>query len=151
MQSKQSNARGMTMVKAFNWTLGVAYNAQRKARFHSMGRARLQLLAKELGLPKGSFEIRSNQGGIAVSGEVTLHHEKVYVQIAQSCLGNSVGILSRKCNGRKDYTGGRNHWLPLERLDHIKGLAGYVRVVLLDSIWMETPAEYKTLIDGERY
>jgi hypothetical protein len=118
-------------MRAFNFALSVAYNAQRKARFHSMGRARLQLLAKELGLLKGSFEIRSNQGGIAVSGEVTLHHEKIYVQILQSCLGGGMGILIRKCNGRKDYTGGRNHWLPLNRLDDIAALARYVRLLRL--------------------
>src|SRR5262247_2383644 len=117
-------ARGLTMVKAFNWSTPVAYNAQRKASFHATARARLRALATELGLPRGSFDIRSNQGGIAVSGEVTLHHEKIYVQALQSACGpRGHGILIRTCNGRKDYTGGRNHWLPLERLDHIKGLA----------------------------
>jgi hypothetical protein len=138
-------------MKAFDWSTSVAYNAQRKASFHATARARLRKLATELGLPNGSYEIRSNQGGIAVSGEATLHHEKIYVQVLQSCLGRGMGILIRKCNGRKDYTGGRNHWLPLNRLDDIAALARYVRTVLLDSIWMETPAEYKSLVNGERY
>jgi hypothetical protein len=138
-------------MKPFDWSKSVAYNAQRKDSFHFTARARLRKLATELGLPKGSYEIRSNKGGIAVSGEATLHHEKIYVQVLQSFAHKGHGILIRKCNGRKDYTGGRNHFLPLERLDHIKGLAGYVRVVLLDSIWMETPPEYKSLVNGERY
>jgi hypothetical protein len=141
----------MKMVKAFDWSTSVSYNAQRKGSFHSTARARLRKLATELGLPEGSFEIRSNKGGIAVSGEATLHHEKIYVQVLQSCLGGGMGILIRKCNGRKDYTGGRNHWLPLDRLDDIESLARHVRSVLLDSIWMETPAEYKSLIKGQRY
>jgi hypothetical protein len=138
-------------MKAFDWSTSVAYNAQRKASFHFTARARLRKLATELGLPKGSFEIRSCKGGIAVSGEAILHHEKIYVQVSQSVIGRGMGILIRTCNGRKDYTGGRNHWLPLDRLDDIHALARYVRTVLLDSIWMETPAEYKSLINGERY
>lgn len=136
----------------FNFTQSVAYNAQAKRRFHSQGRAKLRALASALALPTGSYDIRSNQGGIAVSGEITLHHERVYVQILQSCLGREYGILIRKCNGRKDYTGGRNHWLPLDRLNYpIEQLAGYVRTVVCDSVWMETPAEYRTIIDGKRY
>jgi hypothetical protein len=146
------NTRGMTMVKAFNWSNPVAYNAQRKASFHATARARLGMLAKELALPKDSYEIRSCKGGIAVSGEAILHHEKIYVQIMQSSFGPvGHGILIRTCKGRKDYSGGRNHWAPLERLNDIPALARYVRSVLLDSIWMETPAEYKSLIDGTRY
>jgi hypothetical protein len=149
--ARSSNTREDVMSKAFDWSTSVAYDAPRKASLHFAGRARLRLLAKELGLPKDSFDIRSNKGGIAVSGECILHAEKIYVQVSQSVIGRGMGILIRKCNGRKDYTGSRNHWLPLDRLNDIPALARYVRTVLLDSIWMETPAEYRSLIDGKRY
>jgi len=60
---------------------------------------------------------------IAVSGEVTLHHEQLYVQICQPATGCDSGILIRTCRGRKDYTGGRNHFAPLSLLDDIPVLA----------------------------
>ena len=61
-----------------------------------------------LGLQLSDFDVRSNMGGIAVSGEVTLHTDKVYIQISQSSLGHT--IMWRTCTGRKDYTGGHNRW-----------------------------------------
>lgn len=135
----------------FDFAKPVDYNEERKRRFHSQGRAKLRALAKALALPADSYDIRSNKGGIAVSGEITLHHDQVYVQILQPCLGGGMGVLIRKCNGRKDYTGGRNHWLPLNRLADVNVLARYVRTIVLDSVWMETPEEYRSLIDGKRY
>ncbi len=81
-----------------------------KAKMHSAGRAFLRRLAADLGLAKGSFDIRSNQGGIAVSGEVTLHGERIYVQLSESYFAPyGVSILYRGCCGRKDYSGGRNN------------------------------------------
>lgn len=97
-----------------------AYNpdaAERKARFHSSGRAFLRQLAKDLKLAKGSFDIRSNQGGVAVSGEVTLHHERLYVQISDCSVGGpGLSVLYRRCDGRRDYTGGSNHFVGVEQL-----------------------------------
>ncbi len=92
-------------------------------------RARLRQLAAALKLPPGSFDLRSNLAGIAVSGEVTLHHDAVYVQVSQSCMGVGMGVLFRACRGRRDYTGGRNHWLPLAALDDIPALGVRVRTV----------------------
>ena len=40
------------------------------------------------------------------------------------------GILIRTCEGRKDYTGGRNHFAPLSLLDDIPALASRCRTVL---------------------
>ncbi len=67
---------------------------------------------------------------IAVSGEVTLHHSALYVQICQPATGLDSGILMRTCQGRKDYTGGRNYFAPLSRLDDIPRLAERCRAVL---------------------
>ena len=114
----------------FDWSRNVAYNNREKEGFHSTGRARLRKLAGELGFAKGSYDLRSNKGGIAVSGEVTLHHDRVYVQISQSVMGSDKGILIRTCQGRKDYTGGPNNFAPLTLLDDIPALADRVRAIV---------------------
>ena len=115
-----------------NWYLDCAYAPEQKRRFHGAARAQLRKLADELGFAPSSFDLRSNQGGIAVSGEITLHHERVYVQVAQSAMGFDSGILIRRCQGRRDYTGGRNHFAPLSLLDDIPALARRVRAVIAD-------------------
>lgn len=112
-----------------NWNQSCAYDAAQKSRFHSTARARLRRLAVELGLPAGSYDLRSNQGGIAVSGEITLHHEAVYVQVSQSELGGGMGVLIRTCRGRRDYTGGPNNFVSLALLDDVPALAARVRLV----------------------
>ncbi|WP_210210531.1 hypothetical protein [Methylocystis hirsuta] len=39
-------------------------------------------------------------------------------------------MLIRSCEGRRDYTGGRNHFAPLSLLDDPETLAEYVRAVM---------------------
>ncbi|MCP6769212.1 hypothetical protein NL529_30635, partial [Klebsiella pneumoniae] len=80
----------------------------------------------ELQWEPSTFDVRSNKGGIAVSGEITLHHEKVYVQVSQPFGGGDTGILIRTCNGRRDYTGGPNHFASLALLDDVPTLAARV-------------------------
>lgn len=109
-----------------NWTKDCGYDAAQKRLFHSTARARLRRLAMELSLPTGSYDLRSNQGGIAVSGEVTLHHEQVYVQVSQ---GFGPGVLIRTCRGRRDYTGGPNNSAELDLLDDVPALAARVRMI----------------------
>jgi hypothetical protein len=106
-----------------DWYATCSYEPERKRRFQATSRARLRKLAAELGLPAGSFDLRSNQGGIAVSGEVILHHEKIYVHVSQPATRADTGILIRTCRGRRDYTGGANHLAPLSLLDDIPALA----------------------------
>lgn len=84
---------------------------RQKTQMHSAGRAFLQRLARDLGLQTHERDIRSNRAGIAVSGEVTLHADRLYVQISESCLGRGgATVLYRSCEGRRDYSGGTNHW-----------------------------------------
>jgi hypothetical protein len=90
-----------------DWYARCAYDPEVKQRFHTAARARLRRLATTLGFPSGSFDLRSNPGGIAVSGEITLHHDDVYIQVCQPATGADSGILIRTCQGRRDYTGGR--------------------------------------------
>lgn len=83
--------------------------AERKAQFHRDARHFFKQLAAALDLVPGSYDIRSNKGGMAVSGEVTLHHERLYVWMQESCTGPGLILVCRSCKGRKDYTGGSNH------------------------------------------
>jgi hypothetical protein len=113
-----------------DWYTSCSYEPDQKRRFHTAVRARLRRLAAELGFPPGSFDLRSNQGGIAVSGEITLHHERIYVQVCQSATRADTGILIRTCEGRRDYTGGCNRFAPLSLLDDIPALGERVRAVM---------------------
>ena len=115
-----------------DWYAHCSYEPDRKRRFHSTARARLRQLAYALGFAAGSFDVRSNQGGIAVSGEITLHHDDVYVQVCQPATRADSGILIRTCAGRRDYTGGRNHFAPLRSLDDIPELTKRVRTVMAE-------------------
>jgi len=91
--------------------------AVRKATLHRTGRRFLRLLAQELGLAAGTFTARSNEGGIAVSGEVSLHADHLYVQLSESCVqAPGVEVMFRSCAGRQDYCGGVNHWSSAARL-----------------------------------
>ena len=114
-----------------NWSRPCAYDAAQKQRFHRTAQVRLRRLADALGFAPGAYDLRSNRGGIAVSGEITLHHERVYVQASQSAVaGATTGLLIRTCRGRRDYTGGRNHLEPLSLLDDTPALARRVRQVI---------------------
>jgi len=117
-----------------DWYTPCAYNPEIKQRFHAAARRRLRRLAAALGFPAGSFDLRSNPAGIAVSGEITLHHDTVYVQVCQGAMGADSGILIRTCQGRRDYTGGRNHFASLRLLDDEAALAKQVRAVLATKI-----------------
>ncbi|MCW5738167.1 MAG: hypothetical protein KIS73_28860 [Enhydrobacter sp.] len=113
-----------------DWYAPCAYADAQKRRFHTKARTRLRQLADQLGFCPGSYDLRNNAGGIAVSGEITLHHEAVYVQVSQPATGADTGILIRSCAGRRDYTGGRNHFAPLALLDDIPALAARVKSVM---------------------
>lgn len=80
------------------------YNEEVKAQYKKLAMSVFRTIAKDLNLDKSTYDLRWNAGGIAVAGDVTLHHEKFYLTSSES------GIMWRTCNGRKDYTGGRNQW-----------------------------------------
>jgi hypothetical protein len=109
-----------------NLQLGSAsYNEQVKATFKKEGMALLRKTVKLLGLAKVSYDLRYNAGGIAVSGDCTLHSETFYVTFNL----DFAGVLVRTCKGRKDYTGGPNRWYPFTLLqsDGAEGLAEFIR------------------------
>jgi len=78
-----------------------SHNPEIKSTFKRNALSALWTIAKELNLNKDSYEVRYNEGGIAVSGEATLHHENFYIQLSEF-------PYWRTCEGRKDYVGGYN-------------------------------------------
>jgi len=109
-----------------HWYARCAYAPERMRCFHAAARARLRHLAAALSFPSASYDLRSNPGGIAVSGEITLH----LCAGLPAATGADSGILIRTSEGRRDYTGGRNHYAPLKLLDDIPALAARVRTVM---------------------
>jgi hypothetical protein len=85
-----------------------------KRGLHKDAAAYLRMLATELGFDRNNYDMRSNKGGIAVSGEITLHTETLYVQISQwAGHGDCLSFLIRGCDSRKDYSGHTNHSMHL--------------------------------------
>lgn len=114
----------------FDWSRRCAYDSEQKKEFHRRAPVALRALAKELRFPQSEYDLRSNRDGVAVSGEVILHADTIYIQVCQSATGVDSGILIRTCEGRRDYEGGRNHLAPLSLLDYPVELAEYVRPVM---------------------
>jgi hypothetical protein len=111
-----------------------------KRSFHSLGRKLLKDLANDLGLTPGSYEIRSNLGGIAVCGEVTLHSDNLYVQLSDN-MGAGARVLYRTCKSRRDYCGGMNHWMSISRMAVAEeSFVGHCRA-LMQSSALAKPAQ----------
>lgn len=90
-----------------------------KEAFHRDGQKFLHGVAAALGLQKQDYDVRSNKAGMAVSGEVTLHSDDLYLQLSESALGApGVTALYRSCDSRKDYCGHQNH---SARIDKFRG------------------------------
>jgi hypothetical protein len=115
--------------KDFDFRKSVAYDAEAKRLFHSRAKSQLRRIATALGLEPASYNLRSNQAGIAVSGEITLLSDHLYVQVSQSAMGYHSGILFRTCKGRKDFVGGPNNFASLDLLNRPGELAHWIREV----------------------
>ncbi|MDX2264789.1 MAG: hypothetical protein NW215_07435 [Hyphomicrobiales bacterium] len=113
-----------------DWYRPCSYDAEQKRLFHRAGSRRLKHLAVRLQFAPGHYDLRSNLGGIAVSGEITLHHEANYIQVCQPATRYDTGILIRTCRGRDDFCGGANHFEPLRLLDDLPALAARVRKII---------------------
>lgn len=91
-----------------------SYDEGLKDRYRTLGKKILRFIVQELGLKKGEYEIRWNPGGIACSGDHTLHTDKFSLALHDNC---GLGFFYwRTVKDRKDYTGGQNqnvHWKEL--------------------------------------
>jgi hypothetical protein len=113
--------------KPFDFRKRVAYDDGAKEAFHRKARRQLKLVAKALGLNPANYDLRSNRAGPAVSGEITLHADHLYVQVCQPATGWDPGVLLRTCKGRKDYVGGPNNFASLDLLNRPEDLARRIR------------------------
>lgn len=114
------------LVKAMAGHIG--YDAEAKIEFEAAARQALRRVYHVLKLrPEGGNSIRPtirfNAGGIAVSGEVTLHSDGLYVQVAESYSGKGNEVMFRFVKSRTDYSGGPNHWASAAELEDAKTFA----------------------------
>ena len=105
---------------------GIAYDAEAKTAFHREAKSSLRALARELGIGPEDYDLRSNYGGVAISGEITLHSDQAYVQISLGCMGPGREVMYRRCSGRSDYSGGRNHYCDIAKVTHPASLASHI-------------------------
>ena len=107
-------------------TREAVYNEEKKAEYRRLGRKILTEIANLMGLQKGEYDIRWNPGGIACSGDHTLHTDRVYVALHDN-LGSG-WFYWRTCKGRKDYSGGQNQIVRWDTLQK-HGLNSLVEVL----------------------
>lgn len=100
-------------------------NPDGKRCFHSEAAKALRTLAKSLSLARDDYDIRSNKAGPAVSGEITLHSDRIYIQIAEPFVADHE-ILYRQVKGRTDYRGMRNHYTAIADLNNPTALAAKI-------------------------
>ena len=83
-----------------------SYDEFLKERYWKLGQEILKYIVYLMELKKGEYEIRWNPGGIAVSGDHTLHTDKFYLALHDNCgLGS---FYYRTCKGMRDFSGGPN-------------------------------------------
>jgi hypothetical protein len=112
----------------FDFRKRVSSDPEAKRLFHTHARRQLLGLAKALRLADSDYDLRSNEAGIAVSGEITLHADRLYVQVSQSAMGYDRGILFRSCRDRRDYCGGVNNFASLDLLHRPAELARRIKL-----------------------
>lgn len=127
------------LVRFVNLTKAACYNAELKEEYRTLGKQILQALAKMLGLKKGEYDIRWNAGGIACSGDHTLHTDRFYL-----AFHDNIGLgwfYWRQCHGRKDYGTGMdcpNQCVPWTKLTAhgVEYLAKQLKIVQ-DGQWTD--------------
>lgn len=106
------------MTKLDRLSANASYNPEGKEAFRKEAMRLLRAFAKKgLGLDTNARDLRFNEGGIAVSGEATLHTEFVYIQISGPLYtGRGACILVRACKDRNDYSGMQNNYVTADVL-----------------------------------
>jgi hypothetical protein len=107
MKSLIEKAKSLSSILK-NPITGDVYTGSKKKQFKTVATSFLKSLACDLELEDGSYDVRFNAGGPAVSGEATLHGSNIYVQIFQSGYFRTSNVLYRTCEGQRDFTGGYN-------------------------------------------
>ena len=90
-------------------------NESTKNTFHRAAKKVLREMATKFGLATGTYDIRTNLGGVAVAGDTTLHGESIYIAFTPEAIFGK-NFMYRSCKGRRDFAGGTNHWLAWDEL-----------------------------------
>jgi len=118
------------------------YNSFAKAEFEHRSMRLLKQVRTLLGLTPKTCRVHYNAGGMAVSGESTLHSDRVYIQVSGF---TDLGILVRAVTGRSDYSGKANHYFSFDRLIDFgaHGLAQFAEQIASQHTglnWSKSPA-----------
>lgn len=101
--------------------LDASYNPYNKAIFQSSARLLMREIVREFKI--GAYSLRTNKGGLAVSGEVTLHTNTIYIQASQKLFQKGIQLLVRQCEGQRDYCGKVNYYHEFDQgRDHLEEL-----------------------------
>jgi hypothetical protein len=122
-KDKQHDRKFLSQIVSRNEVHGYD-DGKDKRNFHLVGSRVLRAIAGDIGLEKDEFEVRSNKGGVAVSGEVILHADNLYIQFYANGTGK---FLYRRCKSRQDYCGETNYWFSFEELATDEGILKFVR------------------------
>lgn len=106
---------------------GVSYDAHAKQAFHREAKSALRIAARHLGLDPGEYDLRSNTAGPAVSGDIILHAEEIYILVSIPGFGIGREVMFRRCQSRSDYHGGSNHFCDIAVLADPVRFAALVR------------------------
>lgn len=86
----------------------------KKDTLHRSGKRLLLEIAAAVNMAPEAYDITSNKGGNGVMGEVTLHSDRLYLNV--HVLNGELRVMYRTCNGRKDYCGGMNRYVGVSEL-----------------------------------
>ena len=110
-----------------------------KKKFLNVGKVFLRALAKDLGLRDAV--VRSNAGGIAVSGDCSLcgmwEESGVFVRIEQPACGGQNVLLFRTVRSLKGHRGGYNNFIRLCELQTMSYEALLQRLGAMRSVWAQ--------------
>ena len=106
------------------------YNEACKNTFKKLSMKLLRDVDNILGT-KG--KVSFNAGGIAVSGDASLHSDTIHLFFnADGC---GLGICGRTCKGQSDYQGGANRWFSFDQLKRggVSGLVEWAKGIQRES------------------
>ena len=103
----------------------LGYASERKRAFHQEAVRLLRQLGHALGLKAAEFDVRWNEGGVAVSGEAMLYSDRVWLQVSQS-ICDAGSILFRATTERGSCGRGQNHWARADQLADPVNLAEHI-------------------------
>ena len=122
VESQENNMRKLAELLSRDlsyiwWEREGSPNGDKKV-FLNTGKTFLRALAKDLGLVE--YKVSDCPGGIAVSGECSLigmwNNSGIYIMIGQSSFGFEESVLYREARHIREYSGGRNRFLPRNAL-----------------------------------